>query len=522
MQHMQQHSADSCARCQLIVCFVILSPSQDARPGVRRTGWLRWTLWQQSGRDWATIGQQLANKTLSIKYISQGVSIQQLPVNGPQTEDRPALYPALRAAGLVMGGWCTALVCATAAVLASPAAGGSAVQELDARNFDSFVKGRSFVAVLFFAPWCEFCKRAKPAFEQAGAILEGTFGADASTHMGTFEATLPQHEAWSLHHLVEGGTKLGVPAIKLFAHGRSAGHAPKAISLGAPLAIAQFVAARVLPQPQVLSGARALQRLRAQFNTSAVVLGLFGAALERAAETFARTGRNYTMLARRAQPDVLFAASNCTALRQQFEGPGVVLLMPVATASAPAAPTRLLPPWTASRLDTFLQEHVQGSLGVAAELCDAAPCSAAAVANTERFVQRHDTWPTAILILQARSGSEPYVRALRTATQKLSGRVYSVFAIERHFPQLLGAFGIRGRTHLPVLVVHTQGSHLHFRSCDSPSALDLREEQAVIDFIQSSLDGRAASASLGHRASGNATAPRHQELELDATGGHPG
>ena len=86
MQHMQQHSADSCARCQLIVCFVILSPSQDARPGVRRTGWLRWTLWQQSGRDWATIGQQLANKTLSIKYISQGVSIQQLPVNGPQQE----------------------------------------------------------------------------------------------------------------------------------------------------------------------------------------------------------------------------------------------------------------------------------------------------------------------------------------------------------------------------------------------------------------------------------------------------
>jgi hypothetical protein len=389
------------------------------------------------------------------------------------------------------------------------------VQELDARNFDSFVKGRSFVAVLFFAPWCEFCKRAKPAFEQAGAILEETFGADASTHMGTFEATLPQHEAWSLHHLVEGGTKLGVPAIKLFAHGRSAGHVPKAISLGAPLAIAQFVAARALPQPQVLSSARALQRLRAQFNTSAVVLGLFGAA--RAAETFARTGRNYTMLARRAQPDVLFATSNCTALRQQFEGPGVVLLMPVATTSAPAAPTRLLPPWTASRLDAFLQEHVQGSLGVAAELCDAAPCSAAAVANTERFVQRHDSWPTAILILQARSGSEPYVRALRTATQKLSGRVYSVFAIERNFPQLLGVFGIR-RVHLPVLVVHTQGSH--FRSCDSPSAIDLREEQAVIDFIQSSLDDRAASASLGHRASGNATAPRHKELELDATG-HP-
>ena len=416
--------------------------------------------------------------------------------------------------------WCTAIVSA----LVLPAAGlRAAVPELDAQTFDNFVAGGSFVAILFHAPWCEFCKRAMPSFEQAGVILEQTFGVDAKMCMRTFEATLPQHEAWSARHLVEGGTKLGVPSIKLFFHGRSVGHAPRAISFGAPLAIAQFVAARALPQPLVLDGERALERVRAQFNTSAVLLGLFGGTptQKHAADAFAHAARDHAMRADGFHMTVVFAASNSTVLWQQFEGPAVVFLTASSATSAEqaAAPEHLLPPWTVSRLGAFLQEHAHVNHAVAEELCDVMPCSESAIASTERFVQRDDRLPTAIMILRARNGSVPYVRALHAAAQKLRGRVYCVFVIQRHFPQLLAAFGVQNLEHFPVLVVHRQETHAHYLSSDSASPTNLLDESFVINFIESALAGDAKEA-VAPREPGSrsrAAMPR-KELELDVTG----
>lgn len=48
----------------------------------------------------------------------------------------------------------------------------SGIVHLTATNFDSVLKQESSALVMFYAPWCGHCKRMKPEYEKAAAIMK--------------------------------------------------------------------------------------------------------------------------------------------------------------------------------------------------------------------------------------------------------------------------------------------------------------------------------------------------------------
>ncbi len=44
---------------------------------------------------------------------------------------------------------------------------------LTADNFESALSSVGKALVMFYAPWCGHCKRAKPEFSQAATVLKG-------------------------------------------------------------------------------------------------------------------------------------------------------------------------------------------------------------------------------------------------------------------------------------------------------------------------------------------------------------
>lgn len=48
----------------------------------------------------------------------------------------------------------------------------SEIVHLTASNFDPVLKQESSALVMFYAPWCGHCKRMKPEYEKAAAIMK--------------------------------------------------------------------------------------------------------------------------------------------------------------------------------------------------------------------------------------------------------------------------------------------------------------------------------------------------------------
>jgi len=86
------------------------------------------------------------------------------------------------------------------------------VQEVEAHTWDTYVPHEPLAVVMFYAPWCQYCKRLEPEYSKAASELRGTaafFKVDAS---GGGEAALADA------HGVDG-----FPDVKLFRLGRLAG-----------------------------------------------------------------------------------------------------------------------------------------------------------------------------------------------------------------------------------------------------------------------------------------------------------
>ncbi len=61
---------------------------------------------------------------------------------------------------------------------------------LDLENFESALSSADTALVMFFAPWCGHCKRAKPEFSSAGDLLANDkkkvlAAVDCTVHRGT-------------------------------------------------------------------------------------------------------------------------------------------------------------------------------------------------------------------------------------------------------------------------------------------------------------------------------------------------
>jgi len=88
----------------------------------------------------------------------------------------------------------------------------SQVVHLTDDNFDSFMESEASVLVMFYAPWCGHCKRAKPQFVSAAAAM-------ASQGMG---GKLAAVDCTKHHQLSKRFDVKGFPTIKYFKDGQMA------------------------------------------------------------------------------------------------------------------------------------------------------------------------------------------------------------------------------------------------------------------------------------------------------------
>lgn len=81
------------------------------------------------------------------------------------------------------------------------------VMHLDENNFKPFLKKKKHALVMFYAPWCGHCKRAKPEFNKAA----DAFKDDPRISLAAVDCT--QHKAVCSAHSVKG-----FPTIKYFSY----------------------------------------------------------------------------------------------------------------------------------------------------------------------------------------------------------------------------------------------------------------------------------------------------------------
>ena len=372
---------------------------------------------------------------------------------------------------------------------------------LTSSNF-STVTSAPFVAVLFYAPWCEFCKQARPRFERAAGALVSS---SAAVTCASFEATIAEHEDISARHLVERGVKLGVPTIKLFRAGVDVGPVPAAVTLGDWQGIVHFLQRHALTRPLIVNEPTALDAMQKQ--SSVVLLGLFGAEQSQSSA--------FNFVARTYLGDTVdFAVSTNAMLWRRFHAPALVLLRrfdePVVW---------LNPPWTTARINSFLAVHSEPLLG---ELCDTAPCSHTAMTYTAKFAHRKDNRPTAVLFVEHASHIEVCRNALRAAALRLRGQVVFAVVVRARFEQLLSMFHVRAMT-LPVMVVHDQRDSVQnvlHSSADhglQSGLSDFQNANRITTFVQAVLQLRGG----GGDGDSDSHESKHtkRQLELDHRGG---
>lgn len=104
-----------------------------------------------------------------------------------------------------------AMLCVAAMAVAVSA---EEVLTLSKENFDETVKGKAFIVVEFYAPWCGHCKHLEPEYEKAAVALKGDTSAGREITLAKMDATIDANREIAERYGVGG-----FPTLKIFSNG---------------------------------------------------------------------------------------------------------------------------------------------------------------------------------------------------------------------------------------------------------------------------------------------------------------